>query len=164
MVTSYPEVIYNNMDVVRQSDINFLYPFINLADKPSFKRQMMKALHDYGFTKTEIDNASEKAFAELQHYKQDIRSKGEEVLKWLDEHDERAIVLAGRPYHIDPEINHGIPEMITSYGMCVLTEDSISHLGNLERPLIVMDQWMYHSRLYSAANYVKTRDDLDLIH
>ena len=63
MVTSYPEVIYSNMDVVRQSDINFLYPFINLADKPSFKRQMMKALHDYGFTKTEIDNASEKAFA-----------------------------------------------------------------------------------------------------
>ena len=110
MVTSYPEVIYNNMDVVRQSDINFLYPFINLADKPSFKRQMMKALHDYGFTKTEIDNASEKAFAELQHYKQDIRNKGEEVLKWLDEHDERAIVLAGRPYHIDPEINHGIPD------------------------------------------------------
>ena len=75
---------------------------------------MMKALHDYGFTKTEIDNASEKAFAELQHYKQDIRNKGEEVLKWLDEHDERAIVLAGRPYHIDPEINHGIPDMITS--------------------------------------------------
>ena len=72
------------MDVVRQSDINFLYPFINLADKPSFKRQMMKALHDYGFTKTEIDNASEKAFAELQHYKQDIRDKGEEVLNTMN--------------------------------------------------------------------------------
>ena len=73
------------------------------------------------------------------------------------------IVLAGRPYHVDPEINHGIPELITSYGICVLTEDSVSHLGELERPLIVMDQWMYHTRLYSAANFVKTRDDLDLI-
>ena len=64
---------------------------------------------------------------------------------------------------MDPEINHGIPELITSYGICVLTEDSVSHLGELERPLIVMDQWMYHTRLYSAANFVKTRDDLDLI-
>jgi hypothetical protein len=73
------------------------------------------------------------------------------------------IVLAGRPYHIDPEINHGIPELINSYGIAVFTEDSISHLAEVERPLIVMDQWMYHSRLYAAANYVKTRDDLDLI-
>ena len=87
----------------------------------------------------------------------EMQKKGEEVLKYMEEHHRRGIVLAGRPYHVDPEINHGIPEMITSYGMCVLTEDSISHLGNLERPLIVMDQWMYHSRLYSAANYVKTR-------
>ena len=75
----------------------------------------------------------------------------------------RGIVLAGRPYHYDPEVNHGIPEMITSYGLAVLTEDSISHLNPVERPLIVMDQWMYHSRLYAAANFVKTRDDLDLI-
>ena len=163
MVTSYPEVIYNNMDVVRQSDINFLYPFINLADKPSFKRQMMKALHDYGFTKTEIDNASEKAFAELQHYKQDIRNKGEEVLKWLDEHDERAIVLAGRPYHIDPEINHGIPDMITSLGFAVLTEDSVAHLGHLERDIRVVDQWAYHTRLYESAAQVIKNPRLELI-
>ena len=73
------------------------------------------------------------------------------------------VVLAGRPYHVDPEINHGIPEMINSYGLAVLTEDSISHLAPVERPLIVSDQWMYHSRLYAAANYVKTRDDLDLV-
>ena len=74
-----------------------------------------------------------------------------------------AIVLAGRPYHIDPEINHGIPELITSYGIAVLTEDSVSHLAKPERPLIVSDQWMYHSRLYAAASFVKTRDDIDLI-
>ncbi len=73
------------------------------------------------------------------------------------------IVLAGRPYHVDSEINHGIPELINSYGVAVLTEDSISHLNAPERPLIVMDQWMYHSRLYAAANYVKTTEDLDLI-
>ena len=93
----------------------------------------------------------------------EIQRKGEEVLDYMEDTGRRGIVLAGRPYHVDPEINHGIPELITSYGICVLTEDSVSHLGELERPLIVMDQWMYHSRLYAAANFVKTRDDLDLI-
>ena len=95
--------------------------------------------------------------------KEDIHKKGEEVIKYLDETGKRGIVLAGRPYHVDPEINHGIPELINSYGIAVLTEDSVSHLGKVDRPLIVMDQWMYHSRLYAAASYVKTKDNLDLI-
>jgi len=90
----------------------------------------------------------------------EMQKKGEEVLKYMEETGRRGIVLAGRPYHVDPEINHGIPELITSYGIAVLTEDSVSHLHQPERPLIVMDQWMYHSRLYAAANFVKTRDDL----
>ncbi len=81
----------------------------------------------------------------------------------MKETGRHGIVLAGRPYHIDPEINHGIPELINSYGIAVLTEDSVSHLHQVERPLIVIDQWMYHTRLYAAANFVKTRDDLDLI-
>ena len=93
----------------------------------------------------------------------DMRKKGEEVLAWMEANHKRGIVLAGRPYHVDPEINHGIPELITSYGLAVLTEDSVSHLGHPDRPLIVSDQWMYHSRLYAAAAYVRTRDDLDLI-
>ena len=93
----------------------------------------------------------------------EMQKKGEEVLKYMEETGRRGIVLAGRPYHVDPEINHGIPELINSYGICVLTEDSVSHLAEVERPLIVMDQWMYHSRLYAAANFVKTRDDLDMI-
>ena len=73
------------------------------------------------------------------------------------------IVLAGRPYHLDPEINHGLPELINSYDIAVLTEDSVAHLGKVERPLIVSDQWMYHSRLYKAANYVKSSRNLELI-
>ena len=79
------------------------------------------------------------------------------------DNNRHGIVLAGRPYHVDSEINHGIPELINSYGVAVLTEDSISNLNEPERPLIVMDQWMYHSRLYAAANYVKTTENLDLI-
>ena len=85
------------------------------------------------------------------------------LIEELGEKFNRGIVLAGRPYHIDPEVNHGLPEMITSYNIAVLTEDSVSHLHQVERPLNVMDQWMYHSRLYAAANYVKTTDNLDLI-
>ena len=94
---------------------------------------------------------------------EDIKKKGEEVLAWLENNHKQGIVLAGRPYHLDPEINHGIPELITSYGLAVLTEDSVAHLGCVNRPLIVSDQWMYHSRLYAAAAFVRTRDDLNLI-
>ena len=94
---------------------------------------------------------------------QDMRTKGEETIRFLNETGNRGIVLAGRPYHIDPEVNHGLPELITSYNIAVLTEDSVSHLHQVERPLNVMDQWMYHSRLYAAANYVKTTENLDLI-
>ncbi len=163
MVTSYPEVIYNNMDAVRQSDIKFMFPFVNLADRPSFKRQMIKALKDYGLTKEQISRAADEAFEELQNYKNDIRRKGEEVLKWLDDNDKRAIVLAGRPYHIDPEINHGIPDMINSLGFAVLTEDSIAHLGHLQRDIRVVDQWAYHTRLYESAAEVVKNNRLELI-
>ena len=100
---------------------------------------------------------------ELEASRRDIEQKGEETLAWLKETGRHGIVLAGRPYHVDPEIHHGIPEMITSYGMAVLTEDSISHLSDAERPLVVTDQWMYHSRLYRAATLVKTSPNLDLI-
>lgn len=163
MVTSYPEVVYKNMDILRDGDVKFLYPFINLADKKSFNRQMAKALADYNIPFKEIKAASEKAFAELQNYKNDVRKKGEEVLAWLSEHNKRGIVLAGRPYHIDPEINHGIPDMINSLGFAVLTEDSIAHLGHLERDIRVVDQWAYHTRLYEAASEVIKNDNLELI-
>ena len=113
--------------------------------------------------KEEVLEAAHAAWAELEHMRNDIRRKGEETLRYMEETGRRGIVLAGRPYHIDPEIHHGIPDMINSYGIAVLTEDSVSHLAPLERPLRVNDQWMYHTRLYAAANFVKERDDLDLI-
>ena len=163
MVTSYPEVIYNNMDAVRAEGMKFIYPFINLADKSSLTRQMTKVMKEYGFKKADVDAALKKALDELQNYKNDIRKKGEEILQWLEDHDERAIVLAGRPYHVDPEINHGIPDMITSLGFAVLTEDSIAHLGHLERDIRVVDQWAYHTRLYESAAQVIKNPRLELI-
>ena len=104
-----------------------------------------------------------KGFEEMALAREDMKKKGEETIAYLKKTGKRGIVLAGRPYHIDPEINHGIPELINSYDVAVLTEDSISHLGKPERPLIVSDQWMYHSRLYAAASFVRTTDYLDLI-
>ena len=163
MVTSYPEVVYKNMDALRSDDIKFMYPFINLADRASFNRQMAKALSDYNIPFKDIKEASEKAFRELKNYKDDIRHKGEEVLLWLKENNKRGIVLAGRPYHIDPEINHGIPDMINSLGFAVLTEDSVAHLGQLERDIRVVDQWAYHTRLYEASSEVIKNERLELV-
>ena len=163
MVTSYPEVIYNNMNSLRDKDINLIYPFINLNDVKSAKEQLVKVLKIFKVSKYEINKAYNKAYKELQNFKSDIRKKGEETLTWLAENNERGIVLAGRPYHIDPEINHGIPSMILSLGFAVLTEDSIAHLGKLERDIRVVDQWAYHTRLYEASAQVIKSNNLELI-
>ena len=100
---------------------------------------------------------------EYQKSKSDIRSKGQETVKYIEENNLKGVVLAGRPYHIDPEINHGIDTLITSLGLCVLTEDSISNLTEAKRPLRVVDQWMFHSRLYAAADFVGKHDNLELV-
>ena len=164
IVTSYAENIKNNIDELHLTDIKFRNPFLSLADKEVLKDRLAEELgEEFDITKEEINAAVDAAFLELEAVREDMKRKGEETLEYMEKTGRRGIVLAGRPYHVDPEVNHGIPELINSYGIAVLTEDSISHLHQVERPLIVMDQWMYHSRLYAAANFVKTRDDLDLI-
>ncbi len=164
IVTSYAENIKNNVEELEGEHIRFLNPFMALTSLETISSRLAEVFsEEFDISKQEILNAATKAWEELEQAHQDIEKKGEETLKYLDETGKKGIVLAGRPYHIDPEINHGIPELITSYGLAVLTEDSVSHLAEVERPLIVMDQWMYHSRLYRAANFVKTRDNLDLI-
>ncbi len=165
IVTSYAENIKNNVEEIKNENIRFLNPFLAFTNREVLTNRLIEV-----FTKDfddipseEIRKAAHAGWNELIHARRDVQKKGEETLQYLKENNKRGIVLAGRPYHVDPEINHGIPELITSYGIAVLTEDSISHLTKVERPLIVMDQWMYHSRLYAAANYVKTVDYLDLI-
>lgn len=164
IVTSYPENIKNNMDTIIKGEIEFLHPFLSLKNEDTISYRMIEELSGkFGICAAEIKAAVHAGWLELEAAREDMRKKGEETMKFLDETGNRGIVLAGRPYHIDPEINHGIPELINSYNIAVLTEDSISHLHQVERPINVMDQWMYHSRLYAAANYVKTKDNLDLI-
>ena len=164
IVTSYAENIKNNMDPIVHGEVDFMNPFLALTSEETITDGLVREFTSAkNLPAEEIKNAAHAAWEELATCRQDIRKKGEETLAYMEKTGTRGIVLAGRPYHYDPEVNHGIPEMITSYGLAVLTEDSISHLNPVERPLIVMDQWMYHSRLYAAANFVKTRDDLDLI-
>ena len=163
IVTSYAENIKNNVEALEDSSINFMNPFMAFTNEEILTKRLVEEFTAIGIKEDEIKSASHKAWDELIASRNDMMKKGEETLKYMEETGRRGIVLAGRPYHVDPEINHGIPEMINSYGLAVLTEDSVSHLADVERPLIVSDQWMYHSRLYKAANFVKTRDDLDLI-
>ncbi len=164
MVTSYAENIKNNVEELAEKNVRFLNPFMAFTSEEILTDQLIAEFgREFSISEGEIRNAAHKGWQELAASRLDLQKKGEETIAWLKEHNRHGIVLAGRPYHIDPEIHHGIPEMITSYGIAVLTEDSVSHLGQVERPLIVTDQWMYHSRLYAAASYVKTSDFLDLI-
>lgn len=164
IVTSYAENIKNNVDEITSGQVRFLNPFMSFGNKAAlFDRLVEEFTKEFQIPEKEIRSAAEAAWTELANTREDMRRKGEETLRYLEETGKRGIVLAGRPYHVDPEINHGIPELINSYGIAVLTEDSISHLSKVDRPLIVLDQWMYHSRLYAAANYVKTTENLDLI-
>ena len=164
IVTSYPENIKNNIDAIVHGEVDFLHPFISFASEDTISYRLVDELSGkFHIPADEIKKATHTAWEELAACRKDIQKKGEETIRFLNETGNRGIVLAGRPYHIDPEVNHGIPELINSYNIAVLTEDSISHLNPAEHPLNVMDQWMYHSRLYAAANYVKTVDNLDLI-
>lgn len=163
MVTSYPDVIKNNIDDLKEKNIKYLSPFLSLHNKEKLYKRLYEIFEEFNVSKKEIIEAVDAAFNERENVVSDIRKKGEETLKYIEEHKMKGIVLSGRPYHIDPEINHGLTDIITSFNMAVLTEDSVAHLGNLERPIRVVDQWMYHTRLYRAAAFVKERTDLELI-
>lgn len=163
IVTSYPEVIKNNMDILREKNIIFLKPFLPFDNKKRLAKRLFEELKLFRISEQEICEAVNKAQQEQESFKSYIRKAGEDTLKTIRELGIKGVVLSGRPYHIDPEINHGIPDLINGLGMAVLTEDSIAHLGEVERPLRVIDQWTYHSRLYAAASYVATQQDLELV-
>ena len=173
IVSSYAESLRLNIDELLDSKTRFVNPWLPYDQKEHLKKrlfvEMTKNHADAVCTKgvpptqKEINAAVDAAWEEDEAFKRTMRVKGEETLEWMERTGTHGIVLAGRPYHNDPEINHAIPELLTSFGLAVLTEDSIAHLGTLERPIRVVDQWMYHTRLYAAAKVATQRDDLDLI-
>ena len=163
IVISYPEVINHNVIRPYGGRVQFMYPFLPFDHKRRLAERLHEEFAPMGIGLEEIREAVEKGWAELQRYRADIRRKGEETLKYLKARGLRGVVLAGRPYHLDPEINHGIPQLINELGMAVLTEDSVAHLGRVARPLRVVDQWAYHSRLYAAASFVSEEENLELV-
>ena len=163
IVCSYPEVIRNNVENLLEKNIRYLNPFMPLDNLDNVALHLTECFDYLGVSVEEAKQAVEAGAEEYFKYKEDIRNKGQEILKEMEEKGLKGIVLAGRPYHVDPEINHGIPQMINSLGLAVLTEDSVAKPGVLKRPIRVIDQWMYHTRLYEAAAFVITRPDLELV-
>jgi len=163
VVTSYAEVIKNNMDSLEENNVNFMNPFLPIANKSKLKKRLKDALSIFNISQREINYAVDKAWDEQENFKKDIREKGVETLKYIKDHNIQGILLGGRPYHVDPEINHGIPKLINSLGFAVFTEDSVAHLGEIDGKLNVVDQWAYHSRLYRASNFIIDHDDINLV-
>ena len=164
MVVSYAENLKNNLESVTGGDVTYLRPFIAFtSEKTAADRLVRLCKEQWNIPEKEVRTAVCAAWAEQRQAKADIRAEGSRVLREMEASGGSGIVLAGRPYHIDPEINHGIPEMIASYGLTVFTEDSLPLAPNPERTLRVTDQWVYHSRLYRAAEFVSKREDLELV-
>ncbi|MDR0433911.1 MAG: 2-hydroxyacyl-CoA dehydratase [Gracilibacteraceae bacterium] len=163
VVASYPEALRANIDELRDGEVKFLYPFLPLHSPERLKARLTEELRPWRVPAAEIAQALDAAYAEQEAARRDIQAKGEETLRYLAATGKKGVILSGRPYHLDPEVNHGIPEMIAGLGLAVLTEDSVSHLGHLERPLRVLDQWVYHSRLYEAAGVATARPEVEFV-
>lgn len=172
VVATYSEVIKNAVPELRPSSDNpnyvkFFNPFLPIFNEKRMGERLFeefsKELPQLKITKPEIADALTKAYAADAEFKEKMREKGKETVEFLKANNQRGIVLAGRPYHVDPEINHGLPEMISGYGFAVLTEDSVAHMTEIIRPIRVVDQWTYHTRLYAAAHFVGESDFLELV-
>ena len=196
VVANYPVVIGANMPELREEGIRYMRPYFNMANHELMVDRIVEEFAWADVSREEAETAVKAAYAENEVFKHDVQMEGLKALAYMKEHDCKGIVLAGRPYHIDPEINHGIPETICSLGMVVLSEDSISELQPGEKldlseflsegeedprkknangfrhvddrkvtkmPLRVTNQWAYHARLYSAANFVASYPGLELV-
>ncbi len=163
IVASYAENIRGNMDILREKEIKFMQPFLPVHDMKKLKRRLAEELISEGISSTEISSAVDKAAAELENYRSDVRKFGDEVLKRIEETGERAILLVGRPYHIDPEINHGIAQMIQSYNLPIISEDAIYHIPVNSSKISVVNQWSYHARLYHAAQFAAEHSNITLV-
>ena len=164
IVVAYPENLKNNIEAITDGHINYIRPFISLKDEETATDRLIRLCKNtWNIPSSEVKKAVKIAWQEQLKAKEDIRKEGQKAIDWINNNGKTGIVLAGRPYHIDPEINHGIPEMINSYGLAVLTEDSLPIDFNPTRPVRVNDQWVFHSRLYTAAEYIKDKDNLEMI-
>ena len=162
VVAYYPEVIKNNMKGIR--DINFIMPYLGIHRPKDFPKKAYENLSRYfpSLTAGEVKSAAKAAYKEYEDYFSRLRIRGDEIINEAEQNGREIIVLAGRPYHIDPEINHGIDKLIAGFNVSVVSEDVVSARAP-QFNTAVLNQWTYHSRLYAAANYISKRDDMQLV-
>ncbi|MBE6836914.1 MAG: 2-hydroxyglutaryl-CoA dehydratase [Ruminococcus sp.] len=160
VVAYYPELLKANMEELNEK--NFISPYIDINFKNHTAKAVAGALEGYGITKKKVLAVLDKAYAEMRKFKEDLEKKASDIIWDARAEGKGIVVLAGRPYHVDPEINHGIHKLIASLGLAVITEDSVSSLVKTPS-LDVLNQWTYHSRLYRAADYVSHNDDMQLV-
>jgi len=163
VVAYYPEVIAGNCPEVR--DTKFIYDYVGIHRPKDFVKKIHTVLqrHWPDIRRDEVRRAADAAYAEYANHMALLRKEGERIMAQARAEGRRIIVLAGRPYHVDPEINHGIDTLITRFGAAVVSEDSVSHLVS-KFPTTVLNQWTYHARLYAAAQYCCEHPDMDLVH
>ncbi|WP_205666519.1 2-hydroxyacyl-CoA dehydratase [Aminipila luticellarii] len=164
IVATYPEVIGNNMDeLFEEESVTFTHPFLPYDNDLSLVNELYSVLKGLGISYAEVAKAVKKGRIENKRFKDDVKKQGANAIRYAKKNNKKCIILSGRPYHLDPEVNHGIDKLINSFDMVVLTEDSVTHLAKLNRPIRVLDQWVYHSRLYKAAVVASKDDDMELI-
>ncbi len=162
VVAYYPEVIKNNMKGIRS--INFIMPYLGIHRPKDFPKKAFEKLREYfpSLTLGEVKQASKAAYEEYYAYFDKLRARGDEIIAEAEKNGREIIVLSGRPYHVDPEINHGIDKLISGFNVSIVSEDVVS--ARVPKfSTAVLNQWTYHSRLYAAAHYVSTRKDMQLI-
>ena len=165
VVAYYPQVLEKNLTRLQEPGVRFLAPFLNLNDPEKLASRLVEVFADWDVTLAEATEAVRAGFEEDAEVKADIRAEGRRGLEYLAERGLKGVVLAGRPYHVDPEINHGVPSLINKLGMGVFTEDAVIDAAQptLARPIRVRDQWAYHTRLYEAASVVTRSPELHLV-
>lgn len=161
VVTGYTDVLKNNVESIEDNNVNYINPFISLDNRKDLVKRLAETFED--IDKKDIKEAVRLAYLEQERYREDVINQGKLALDYIDQNDSKAIVLAGRPYHIDPEINHGISEMIQAMGLAVISEDAIAFESDISGRLRVLDQWTYHSRLYRAAEFVGRSKNLEMV-
>ena len=162
VVAYYPEVLAGNCDCLKNT--KFIYDYVGIHRPHDFTKKMTAVMErEFGpIPHGEIKAAVEAAYGEYERHMKQIREKGAEIMAAARKEGRRIIVLAGRPYHVDPEVNHGIDTLITQFGAAVITEDSVSQLTDPFKTT-VLNQWTYHARLYAAAKYCCSQPDMDLV-
>ena len=163
IVMSYPEVIKNNLDILKEKHIDLMIPFFSFESKEILKKTILEEFEKFDISEEEVQNALDLAWEERLNFRRDLKNKALEIIKDLEKTGKTGVVLCGRPYHCDKEIHHGIPNIINSFGIAVLTGDAVASISSLDEELRVVDQWTYHSRLYRAAAYVGKSNCLELI-